>query len=361
MHKVYKNARINGIITDIVVDDGKFSYIGKTYEQGVELNGNKVFPGLIDIHTHGCIGYDTMDGRYLQEMSAFHVSRGVTAWLPTTMTSSMDTIKKITDTDIHNINGARVLGFHLEGPYISEEYKGAQNGKYIQKPDLEEFSKVKNVKMVTIAPELDGAMEFIQKCECVVSLGHTGSDYDTAIRAIETGASCLTHIFNAMPPIHHRKPAVIGAAVEKNIYAQVICDGLHIHPSIILLLYKLFGSDRMVLISDSMRAAGLPDGEYELGGQTVFVKNKEARLSDGTLAGSVCPLLGCVKNAISFGISEMNSFKMASETPAQLLGINKGKIKAGYDADFIVLDNNLNILSTVIDGREEYKNESNCM
>lgn len=361
MRMVYKNARINDGLADIVIDDGKFSYIGKVEEDGIELGGNKVFAGLIDVHTHGCIGYDAMDMNYLQEMSVFHASQGVTAWLPTTMTASIDTLKKVTDVDICNIDGANVLGFHLEGPYIAKEYKGAQNGKYIQNPDVKKFSELKNVKMVTVAPELDGAMEFIQKCGCVVSIGHTGADYDTAIKAIEAGANCLTHTFNAMPPIHHRKPAVIGAAVEKNIYAQVICDGLHIHHSIILLLYKLFGSDRMILISDSMRAAGLPDGEYELGGQAVFVKNKEARLSDGTLAGSVCTLLGCVKNAIEFGISEADAFKMASETPAQLLGINKGKIKVGYDADFIVLDNKLNILTTVIGGREEYKNESNCM
>lgn len=350
MRKIYKNALIDGTVTDITVEDGKFLSLEKTPNDGLDLCGKKVYPGLIDIHTHGCMGADTMDNE-LENMPSYYAKEGVTSYLPTTMTASMDVLKKITDTDTSKLKGAKVLGFHLEGPFIADKFKGAQNGKYIQNPNLEEFNKLKNVKMVTIAPELDGSMEFIRNCNCCVSLGHTGADYETALAAIDAGAACLTHTFNAMPPLHHRSPSVIGAASDRNIYAQVICDGLHIHPSAIRILYKIFGADRMVLISDSMRATGLSDGKYDLGGQEVTVKNSSARLSDGTLAGSISTLLNCVRCAVKFGICEKDAFKMASETPANLLGEKKlGKIEVGCDADFIVLDGELNILKTVING-----------
>ena len=348
--KIYKNACIDGKITDITVEGGKFISFDKSDCDGIDLNGKKVFAGLIDIHTHGCIGFDTMDGQ-LDEMSEFHASNGVTSWLPTTMTADIEVLKKLTDIDVSKIKGANVLGFHLEGPYISEKYKGAQNAKYIQNPDYKKFNQLHNAKIVTIAPELEGSMEFIKKCDCVVALGHTSTDYDTAIEAMENGANCLTHVFNAMPPLHHRNPSVIGAAVQKNAYVQAICDGIHLHPAIIMTLYKLFGTDRMILISDSMRATGYKDGEYEFGGQQVFVKGSEARLADGTLAGSVSTLLNCVKCAIKFGIPESDAFKMASETPAKLLGIPKGELKIGYDAYFIVIDDDYNVIQTVIDSK----------
>lgn len=351
MKTVYKNALLNGKIVDLVTENGKFIHIGKTELDGVSLNGETILPGLIDIHTHGCGGYDTMDLGALGEMSKIHAANGVTAWLPTTMTASFEALEQISSTDISSFDGAEILGFHFEGPYIAEKYKGAQNPEFIQKPNLKEFKQFKNVKMVTIAPELDGALDFIQSCGCIVSLGHTEADYKTAISAIEKGASCLTHTFNAMPPIHHREPSVIGAAVQKNIYAQVICDGYHIHPAAIMLLYKLFGADRMILISDSMRATGLTDGEYDLGGLNVIVHGREARLADGTLAGSATPLLECVKCAIKFGIPQEAAIKMATEAPAALLGVKKGKIQEGFDADFIVVDKDLNLIKTVIAGK----------
>lgn len=355
MKKIYKNALIDGVITDITVENGKFLSFSKTSENGTDLKGSKVYAGLIDIHTHGCMGADTMDGK-LYDMPSYYANEGVTSYLPTTMTASMDVLKKITASDITGLKGAKILGFHLEGPFISKEFKGAQNGKFIQNPNLEEFKKLKNIKMVTIAPELEGSVEFIKKCGCTVSIGHTGADYETALAAIDAGAACLTHTFNAMPPLHHRNPSVIGAASDRGIYAQAICDGLHIHPSAIRILYKIFGADKMVLISDSMRATGLCDGIYDLGGQNITVKDNSARLSDGTLAGSISTLLNCVRCAVKFGICEKDAFKMASETPAELLGVQLGKIKIGYDADFIVLDNNLNLLKTVINGEIFYEN-----
>lgn len=355
---VFKNALVNGVLTDITVENGVFKKIGKTSEEGLDLCGYKVYPGLIDIHTHGCLGIDTMDMRH-GEMSVFYAENGVTAYLPTTMTADLDELRKITDIDAAKFEGAQILGFHLEGPFISEKYKGAQNAAHIQKPDLEGFREIRNVKMVTLAPELAGSLDFIKNCGCVVSIGHTAANYDETVAAIEAGASCLSHTFNAMPPLNHRNPSVIGAAFDKNIYAQVICDGLHIHPSVIRILYKLFGAERMILISDSMRATGLCDGCYEFGGQEVFVKNNCARLSDGTIAGSISTLLGCVKKAVEFGISESEAFRMASRTPAELLGVNKGVIAEGFDADFIVLDSGLNVVKTVIAGRvfeQKHKN-----
>ena len=339
---IYKNAKINGEIKDIRIENGKFAEIGKINEDGIDLQGQTVIPGLIDIHTHGAVGVDTMDGKDIEKISEYLLENGITSWLPTTMTVSMEDIKRVTDT-IPETKGAKILGYHLEGPYISKNRKGAQNEKYIKNPDIKEFESLKNIKMVTLAPELSGSMEFIQNCKAVVSIGHTDSDYKTAINAIKNGAKCLTHTFNAMPPLNHRTPGPIGAAIDENIYAQVICDGLHIHKSVIKMLYKTFGADRMILISDSMRATGLSDGEYEFGGQMIDVVGGIARTKDGALAGSTSNLMDCVKKAISFGIPKADVIKMASETPAKLLGIKKGKIEVGYDADFVVVDDEMNV------------------
>lgn len=347
---IYKNALICGQLTDIEVSDGKIISIGTTDKCGIDLAGKQTFAGLVDIHTHGCIGYDTMDGNGLAEMSQYLAKNGVTAWLPTTMTMDMDTIKSVVNAEIPQSCGAEILGFHMEGPYISAKHKGAQNEIYIKSPDINEFSTLKNIKKVTLAPELNGSLDFIRKCDCAVSLGHSDADFECADTAFKAGANCLTHTFNAMQPIHHRSPGPIGAAVENNAYAEVICDGLHIHKSVIHMLYRIFGTDKMILISDSMRATGLSDGEYEFGGQMITVKNSVARTADGAVAGSTSTLLQCVKKAIEFGIPEADAFKMASETPAKYLGINKGKLEIGYDADFIVTDSNYNIIHTVIGG-----------
>lgn len=349
---LFKNALIDGKTSDIMTQNGKITEIAqKITGSGVDLNGCRVFPGLVDVHAHGCIGFDTMDGDKLSEMSYYLAKNGTTSWLPTTMTMDMETVKSVVNADISKTNGANILGFHMEGPYISPKHKGAQNEKYIKNPDIAEFNSMRNVKMITLAPELENSAEFIRKCGAVVSIGHTDADYDITVNAIENGAVCLTHTFNAMPPLCHRNPGPIGAAVDKEIYVQVICDGLHIHKSVIKMLYKTFGPDRMIIISDSMRAAGLEDGTYEFGGQTVTVNNSVARTADGAIAGSTSTLFGCVKKAIEFGIPADDAFKMASETPAKLIGIpDKGKIQAGYDAEFIVLSDDYNIKMTVING-----------
>ena len=354
---IYKNALINNKITSIVIRNGKIAETGdfSAYygEKSIDLNGMTVIPGHIDIHSHGCIGYDTMDGG-LAEMSEYLITQGVCSWYPTTMTASFDDIRKACSS-IPTSNGTVIEGFHMEGPYISKKKCGAQNTDYIRPCSFDEFTKLENIKLVTIAPETDGAMDFISKCSAVVCLGHTECDYDTAVKAFDNGAKCVTHLMNAMPAFLHRAPSLTGAAMDCNAYVQVICDGLHIHPSMIRALYRLFGSDRMILISDSMRATGLSDGEYMFGGQKVIVKNSEARLTDGTIAGSTSTLHTCFKNAIEYGIPFGDAVKMSSTTPAKLMGLNKGLLLPGYDADLIVLDNELDVKLSVISGEIIYQ------
>lgn len=349
MTNIFKNLSLNGTPTDIICRNGKIEKIGKTDLDGIDFHGLDVYPGLIDIHTHGAVGADTMDDTP-EILSDFEAKNGITSFLPTTMTVSNEALASVLNKPLPNVSGAQILGYHLEGPYINEKYKGAQNSKYIRTPDIEEFSKLQNIKMVTIAPELENSLEFIKNSGAVVSIGHTDADYETALAAADAGAKCITHTFNAMPPLHHRMPSVIGAASDRNMYAQVICDGIHIHPSVIRILYKLFTAERMILISDSMRATGLPDGTYDLGGQNIIVKDKVARTEDGALAGSTSTLFDCVKFAISFGIPKADAFKMASETPAKLMGFNKGVIREGYDCDLLILDNKLNIKAVIIGG-----------
>ena len=346
------NAEINGELKTVKLDGGKIVSVEPDTGRGdIDAGGNLLLPGLIDVHTHGCIGMDTMDADFAP-MCRFYAEHGTTSFLPTTMTMGYDALERVTKAKT-DFPGAEILGFHFEGPYISEKHKGAQNPAYIKKPSAKEFSRFKNVKMVTIAPESEGSAEFIRAVtpECIVSIGHTDCTYETALEAIENGASCLTHTYNAMPPFHHRNPGPIGAAFERHIYAQIICDGFHISKPVVLATYKMFGADRMVLISDSIRSAGLPDGEYESGGLKVFLKDGAARLADGTIAGSSATLLDCVKKAVEFGIPLNDAVRMASRTPAELLGVKKGRIEPGYDADILITDRELNIKTVITDGK----------
>ena len=347
---ILKNAQIDGVITDVTVKSGKIESVGKSNGEGkiIDLEGALLFPGLVDIHTHGANGLDTMDSD-VYELARYLKSVGTTSFLATTMSDSIENVKKITNREIDNTNEdkANLLGFHVEGPYISKKYKGAQNEDFIKNPDICEFSELKNVKMITVAPELEGAMDFIRAVRnsgISVALGHTDADFDIADKALKNGACCLTHTFNAMPPFLHRSTGPIGAALVNNSFVQVICDGEHIHYSAILALYKMFGANRMILISDSMRATGLSDGEYSFGNQKINVQNGIARTKNGNLAGSTATLFDCVKRAIEFGIPAADAFKMASLTPATLLNLKKGRIEAGYDAEFVVADESYNLI-----------------
>ena len=345
------NALIGGCLKSVIIKDGKIAEVTDNINSGdINAGGNRLIPGLIDVHTHGCAGSDTMDADF-EPMCRFYAEHGITSFLPTTMTMGYDSLERVTNAET-DFAGANILGFHFEGPYISPKHKGAQNEKYIKNPSNEDFERFKNVKMITVAPELEGSMEFIKAVapDCAVSIGHTDCNYETALTAIENGAKCLTHTYNAMPPLHHRNPGPIGAAFEKHIYAQLICDGFHISKPVVLATYKMFGADRMTLISDSIRCAGLPNGEYESGGLKVFLKDGAARLADGTIAGSSATLLDCVKTAVKFGIPFDDAVKMASETPANMLGIKKGRIEQGYDADLLIVDNEINLKTVIING-----------
>lgn len=350
---ILKNLTINNSPCDIYVEGSKIGRISPhdPSATGEDFGGAEAIPGLVDIHTHGCAGHDTMDGEFAA-MCRFLAVNGTTSWCPTTMTMDMDSIRRALSADTDH-EGANILGFHLEGPYISPEFKGAQNERFIKPPDIEEFDYLPNVSIVTLAPELEGSIEFISKCRSVVSIGHTAADYDTCIEAIDAGAVCLTHTFNAMPPIHHRDPGPIGAAAERGIYAQVICDGLHLHKAAVLMLYRLFGPERMVLISDSMRATGLSDGEYEFGGQTIRVTEGVARTTDGAIAGSTSTLWQCVNVAArDFGIPFEDAVRMATLTPAQLIGADsKGRLEEGCDADIIILKPDRSLDRVMIGGK----------
>lgn len=341
----------NGIIIDITEPSGKGD---------VDLTGLLVLPGFIDVHIHGAMGYDVLDVNRegLEKMASFLINRGVTSFLPTTASQSIENIKKATEF-VFDFNTSEIIGFHTEGPYFCQKYKGAQNGSYLKNPEASEFRTIKNVKMVSVAPELGGALEFIKDVgsEVCVSLGHSEATYVEADAAFKAGAKSVTHTFNGMGGLHHREPGIIGAAFDNKAYAQVICDGIHVHQSAIRVLYSLFGSDRMVLISDSMAAAGLEDGKYSLGGLDVFVKDGVARIAEGNLAGSTTNLWDCIKNVEKFGIPFEMAVKMATKTAALSANItDRGVIAKGKLADFTIIDNNKNIVKVMKKGKFAVEN-----
>ena len=350
-----KNARIDGALSCVTVEDGKILSVAagdglaSTHaDRVIDAGGAHLYAGLIDVHTHGIGGMDTMDGDNLPALAAAYLAAGTTTVYPTTVTAAGDRLRALLSQDISFAGGANILGFHVEGPYINPRAAGAQDPAYIKNPDREELSSFENVAILTLAPELDGAMEMIRETNACVALGHTVCDEETALAAFRAGAKHLTHTCNAMPPLSHRAPGPIGAAIEADAYVQVISDGLHLHKNMVLALYRIFGARRMILVSDSMRATGMPDGNYMLGGLDITVKDGVARTQDGALAGSTTTLLGCVRKAISFGIPAADAFAMASRTPAEMLGLPKGVIAPGYDAEFVLVDDEYNLIETFI-------------
>lgn len=356
----YKNARIFGEDFqfhpgDFSVVDGKFGAVlpENIPEDAIDLNGATVIPGLIDVHSHGNSGADFSDGDYegLKAMAAYYAKMGVTSFAPASMTLPYDVLEKafatarrLVEEDIPGLSVLR--GIQMEGPYFSYKKRGAQNADYLKEPDFEGFRKLYEgcgglVRIVDVAPELPDAAEFVEKASklCTVSIAHTDSDYDHAKAAVDAGVTHLTHLYNAMPSIHHRNPGVIPAAVENpRVQAELICDGYHIHPASVRLAFTMF-KNRMVLVSDSGRCAGMPEGtKFSLGGQDAWLREGVAKLADGTIACSATNLWNCLQNVIAWGIPEEEAVRAATWNPACAIGAEHivGSIAPGKRADFLI-------------------------
>ena len=347
----------DGFVERDVCTDG--ALISSVSGDGQVLNadGCYVIPGLVDVHFHGCIGEDFSDAtpEGLQRIADFELSQGVTYICPAGMTLPEEQLVKICENAAahrrKNTGGAEVVGVHLEGPFLSMAKKGAQNADYLHAPNIAMLRRLQEsaegcVRLVTAAPEEAGALEFIRaaaEAGIAVSVGHTVADYDTAKAAFAAGADHVTHLYNGMPPMHHRAPGVIGAAFDSpGVMAELICDGVHIHGAMVRLAFRLFGAERMILISDSLRAAGMPDGRYPFGGQEIEVHGNRATIvgHPETLAGSVTSLMGCLRQAAAFGIPLADAVRAASYNPAKSIRIDDkaGRLEEGKEASIVILD-----------------------
>lgn len=333
----------------------------------LDAQGKYVAAGFINLHIHGCSGFDTMDDtpEALAVIRQSMAKSGVTSFLPTTMTYDFPTIYRSFEqiqAAMRIEGGAQIIGCHVEGPFISEEYKGAQSPKHIIAPDfslLEPYQDI--IKIVTIAPELMSNHDFIEECKkrnIVVSIGHSSATYDEAMQAISAGAGQITHLFNGMQQFHHRKPSVVGAALDTDVNCELIADNVHVHPAMQRLVYKIKGSDHLILVTDSMRACMLPDGESELGGQVVIVKDQVAKLRDGTIAGSVLTMNEAIRKfQYNTGAPLPEVIKLVTINPAKELGIYdlKGSIESGKQADLVLFDDTIEIFTTIVKGKKVYQ------
>lgn len=323
----------------------------------IDAEGLLVLPGLVDIHSHGAAGEDFSDGdpEGLKKILRYERSCGITSYCPTSMTFPKERLRQIFASikGAQTEEGAKVVGINMEGPFLDPAKKGAHVEKWIAAPDAAFVRELNQdadglVRLVTLAPNMDGAEEFIKEMheEVCISLGHTAADYDCASRAMKLGAHHVTHLYNAMQPFGHRAPGLIGAAMDDpECMVEMICDGYHIHPSAIRAAFRLFGPERVILISDSMRATGMENGTYELGGQEVTVKDRKAVLKDGTLAGSATNLYGCMCKAVEFGIPLEQAIMAATANPARSIGIFDcvGSIRIGKQADLLLVSENLEL------------------
>ena len=369
---LYTNAKIftpSGYVRgSFQVENGIFTAIyTEPTSGGEDLGGAKVLPGLVDIHIHGAAGADASDAEVegIRRMSAYLARRGITAFLPTLMTLPEQTAERALRA-IHEAAhgdarvGARILGARMEGPFLSKKRCGAQDPTFLRDPDVETFYRLwerggGEIRLLDLAPELPEAISFLRQTGalCRVSLGHTAADYAAASAAFDTGASHVTHLFNAMEPLHHRAPGLIGAACERqNVTAELICDGVHVHPSAVRLAFRLFG-ERLCLVSDALRCCGQSEGDYELTGRRVTLRGGAAYLPDGTLAGAATDLFTAMKNAMCFGISEETAVRACTAIPARIAGCGDalGTIEPGKRADFLVCTDDLMLRRVYIGGR----------
>ena len=342
--------------------------------EALDLSGCIILPGFIDMHIHGCAGADTGDAtpEALHAMSDCLVKRGVTSFCPTSMTLSFEELTRIFANVAavqDEVEGAYIQGINMEGPYIAMSKKGAQNGEFVRNPDKDEFRRLYDgcgglIRVVDIAPECDGAEAFIKEVQpyCPVSIAHTAAGYDEASRAIEWGCRHATHLYNAMSGFTHRAPGVVGAVFDHaqacGMRAELICDGFHIHPAALRIAFRALGEDGSVIVSDSMRAAGHSDGEYDLGGQTVYVKDGKALLADGTIAASTSNVYEEFRNVLRFGVPMKQAVKSVTINPARAIRVDDvtGSIRAGKRADLLVLDEKLDIRMVIVKGQIKVDN-----
>jgi N-acetylglucosamine-6-phosphate deacetylase len=363
---------------NVVIENGKITQISdsplKPEKGRVQINAkdNYLCPGFIDIHFHGALGKDTMDGEghSLQVLSNYCAEHGVTTFYPTTWSASTEDIIAAINNVKNNrsaLTGAQVPGVHIEGPYINADFRGAQLQSMIRNPTKEEYYQWFEsgiVKLITCAPEIAGGMEFIKEATkngIRISIGHSGATYDQVIEAANCGASQATHLFNGMQGIHHREPGTVGGLLaDERIFIQIICDGVHLHPAIVKIIIKAKSASNVILISDSICGAGLPDGDYNQKGQEFYVKDGVARTPEGSLSGSTLALDAAIRNVMTFtGKSIEVIMPMVTSIPAKEMGISqtKGFIKEGYDADLVLLNKQFLVEKTIVDGKVVFSNQ----
>ena len=356
----------------LLFDEKIIGFVDEVNEDMEIIDGKNLYisPGLIDLHIHGSANYDTMDNinTAVEIIGKSIIKNGVTSFLPTTMTMSQKDIYNALDNIKQYINkkysGAEVLGAHLEGPFINNNYKGAQSNKYIQEPS---FCFIKDyidiIKIISYSPETDKNLSFTkeikEKTNIVLSIAHSNATYDECKLAIDNGVSNITHLFNAMTPLNHREMGVVGAALTTDVYCEIICDNIHINPSLYQFVLNNKGKDKVILITDSMRAGCMPDGKYDLGGQEVFVKDNVARLASGNLAGSVLTLNKAVYNFLkNTNLSINEAINLASLNPAKSINMDstKGSLEVGKDADIALFDDEMNCYMSISHGEIVFDN-----
>ena len=360
----------------LTIEDGKFGPILMEEPQDAPIKDYSqsiVAPGLVDTHIHGYKSHDVMDNDFegIKVISEGLLSCGVTSWLPTTLTSSAELLNDVCETignHYQEVTGAKIRGIFLEGPFFTEKYKGAQNPKYMSDPSVDKLAKWHElsqglVNKIAIAPERKGVKEFIEFAKSkgvYTALAHSDATYEEAAAAVDAGANIFVHIYNGMSGLHHRKPGMVGAALSLDkVFAEMICDGHHVHPAAARVVTRARGPQETVLITDCMRAGGMGEGQSRLGEFEVVVKDGTARLKEtGNLAGSILELKQGVKNVVDWGlVSPAEALRMASLTPAQSVGIESvcGRIAPGYEADFIVVSDQLELEATYLDGELRYQ------
>ena len=366
-----KKMRIENV--NVFTEDGVFRKGAVVFDEAirkVEIDpdpgqdtGLYLIPGLIDIHTHGAVNGDHSDGsrEAMHDMARFYIENGVTSFLATTITCSREQLADAMDNVSRysrKRDSARCAGVNMEGPFLSYEKRGAHTHEFLEPPDNLMFQLMDahadcSIRLVSIAPELPGAMDFIKGASkiCRVALAHSAADYDTAMEAFQNGARHVTHLFNAMNPFLHRDPGIPGAAMDSCATVEIVCDGIHLHPSVVRAAFKMF-PDRVCLVSDSIRCTGLPEGDYELGGLPVTVKNGKVTLEDGTIAGSSARLVDCLRNAVGYGIPLEKAVAAATINSARAIGLDGkyGVLKPRACADMVLLDSNLEIKEVYIEG-----------